>query len=91
MLRSFARDWSEEGAKERSESYSPMLQELQLRLPVEASGQPAPRVIVPGAGLGRLANEIARLGRIVSTLCIAAEGAESNGLLRLSLLMTHRV
>ena len=62
-LRQFAREWSAEGAAERRESFDPLLAELEARLPLAEQAKP-PRVLVPGAGLGRLAYEVARRGYV---------------------------
>ena len=62
-LRQFAREWSAEGAAERRESFDPLLSELEARLPLAEQAKP-PRVLVPGAGLGRLAYEVARRGYV---------------------------
>ncbi|KAJ1613247.1 hypothetical protein OIY81_1070 [Cryptosporidium canis] len=63
-LRQFVRDWSEQGRLERDESYGPMIQALKDYLPIAADSQPSNkiRVLIPGAGLGRLLFEVARLG-----------------------------
>lgn len=58
LLRQLARDWSAEGAAERACAYAPILQILARRFP-SAAGR---RVLVPGAGLGRLVYEICQLG-----------------------------
>ena len=50
------RDWSEEGAEERRQSYGRMLELLERAVP------PPARVLVPGAGLGRLVFECFRRG-----------------------------
>lgn len=55
------RDWSAEGAAERESCYAPLVAALQAELPVSASEKP-PRVLVPGAGAGRLALEVALRG-----------------------------
>ncbi len=67
-LKQFVREWGSEGAKEREQSHSPMLQALQELCPAATSCRAtgaaagAARVLVPGAGLGRLAWEAARCG-----------------------------
>ncbi|GAB9468440.1 hypothetical protein Gpo141_00005756 [Globisporangium polare] len=61
-LHQFVRDWSEEGKKEREMCYAPILKELKRVLPVNPENRNAQRVLVPGAGLGRLALEIAAKG-----------------------------
>jgi carnosine N-methyltransferase len=62
-LKQLVRDWSEEGASERKLCYKPLLDEI-IRLfgHLSPSGRSNVRVLVPGAGLGRLAFEVARLG-----------------------------
>lgn len=55
-LKQFVRDWSEEGAQEREHTYGIILQDLQQFVPKKK------KVLTPGAGLGRLTFEIARLG-----------------------------
>jgi len=62
-LKQFVRDWSEEGKQERESCYKPMkdaLIEYFATVPPEARRNL--RVLVPGAGLGRLAYDIAKLG-----------------------------
>ena len=80
VMRSIARDWTQEGKAERDASYGPIIRELERVLPLSGANggahgaswggahehappnAPPPRVLVPGAGLGRLAWEIARRG-----------------------------
>ena len=75
-LKQFVRDWSDVGKDERDMCYAPILKELENLYPsdkaVDDSGidrtntSPADRsnvkILVPGAGLGRLAYDIARRG-----------------------------
>jgi carnosine N-methyltransferase len=61
-LRQFVREWSAEGAAERNASFGVLLEELQARLPLASAGCPRARVLVPGAGLGRLCYEVAMRG-----------------------------
>ncbi|KAJ3008267.1 hypothetical protein HKX48_008671 [Thoreauomyces humboldtii] len=62
-LRQFARDWSDMGRKEREEAYDPILLELETRFPnLSTEERGALRVLVPGAGLGRLAFDIVKKG-----------------------------
>ena len=56
LLKNMLRDWSEEGAAERQESYGRMLKLLEEHVPRSS------RVLVPGAGLGRLVFECYRRG-----------------------------
>mmetsp|Transcript_56453 Transcript_56453/g.126041 ORF Transcript_56453/g.126041 Transcript_56453/m.126041 type:complete len:403 (-) Transcript_56453:332-1540(-) len=59
-LKQFVREWGEEGEAERSQAHGPLLEALQAGLPL-TQGTEA-RVLLPGAGLGRLAWEVAQLG-----------------------------
>ncbi|XP_067376290.1 carnosine N-methyltransferase isoform X2 [Channa argus] len=61
-IKQFVRDWSEVGQGERDTSYKPIIQEIQRLFPDEQYDVSKVSVLVPGAGLGRLAWEIARLG-----------------------------
>ncbi|KAI0062566.1 N2227-domain-containing protein [Artomyces pyxidatus] len=62
-LKQFVRDWSEKGREEREASYKPLkdaLLEYFSDIPMEERHNF--RVLVPGAGLGRLAYDVAKLG-----------------------------
>jgi len=62
-LRQFVRDWSDEGAGERKQSYKPITEALESyysHYPVDQRYRL--RVLLPGAGLGRLTYDIAKLG-----------------------------
>ena len=59
-LRQLVREWSVEGSIERSACFDPILEVMQSRFTEEARN--SKKVLVPGAGLGRLAWEINRLG-----------------------------
>ncbi|KAJ1984040.1 hypothetical protein H4R34_000902 [Dimargaris verticillata] len=62
-LRQLVRDWSAEGQAERNASYGLILDMLEQQFPKSAEVSRAQRqVLVPGAGLGRLALEIAHRG-----------------------------
>ena len=75
-LKQFVRDWSEIGKAEREMAYTPIMKELDRLYPKEGdrndsgldstSKSSAPRnqikILVPGAGLGRLAFDIANDG-----------------------------
>lgn len=61
MLSHLYRDWSSEGARERAECYDPILGDLDRLYP---STKGDVKVLVPGAGLGRLAYDIAAKGFI---------------------------
>ncbi|GJQ10380.1 hypothetical protein GpartN1_g2171.t1 [Galdieria partita] len=68
ILLHIMRDWSKEGALERGECYQPLIESTRKefeRFCRMSSGRVDPatfRVLVPGAGLGRLAWELAREG-----------------------------
>ncbi|VEL23452.1 unnamed protein product [Protopolystoma xenopodis] len=59
-LKQFVRDWSSEGQAERDSCYKPVLNEL-VDIYKEKDRSTL-HILVPGAGLGRLAWEIAHLG-----------------------------
>lgn len=61
-LRQLVRDWSREGVSERENCYRPILEAAAREFPVESCDRTAIKVLVPGAGLGRLAWELTRLG-----------------------------
>ena len=52
-IKQFAREWGADGAKERAAAHDPILEALQRALPNGAAS--GARVLLPGAGLGRLA------------------------------------
>lgn len=58
-FRHFIRDWSEEGAPERTRIFEPILKVLD-KVPINEREKM--RVLVPGCGLGRLAWEVSELG-----------------------------
>jgi len=60
-LKHFVRDWSEEGRRERCQAFGLVLDALR-RLEHDVSGRRRKRVLIPGAGLGRLAWDISQLG-----------------------------
>lgn len=60
-IRQFYRDWSSEGAHEREACYAPVLQSLHTEFKSHCS-RPDLKILVPGAGLGRLVYEICRAG-----------------------------
>mmetsp|Transcript_42810 Transcript_42810/g.126833 ORF Transcript_42810/g.126833 Transcript_42810/m.126833 type:complete len:364 (+) Transcript_42810:80-1171(+) len=67
LLQTFVREWSAEGQQERKDCFDRLLGALDAHLQPElekasASGSPAPRVLVPGALLGRLPYEVAQRG-----------------------------
>ncbi|KDQ56529.1 hypothetical protein JAAARDRAFT_194531 [Jaapia argillacea MUCL 33604] len=62
-LKQFVRDWSEEGKAEREAAYKPMKDALLAHFENKSAEERSKlRVLVPGAGLGRLAWDIASLG-----------------------------
>jgi len=75
-LKQFVRDWSEVGKEEREMAYIPIMKELHRLYPKEgdrndsgldSTGKSSPprnqiKILVPGAGLGRLAFDIANDG-----------------------------
>ena len=63
-IRQFYRDWSKEGAAEREACYGPILADLD-RLFVDVEDKGKIRVLVPGAGLGRLVLEVCKSGYTV--------------------------
>lgn len=66
-LKHFVRDWSKEGRRERHQTFGLVLDVLK-RLESEVGGRRMKRVLVPGAGLGRLAWEISQLGSFTSSV-----------------------
>jgi carnosine N-methyltransferase len=63
-LRLFIRDWAIEGLEERNSTYKPILEELKnfFANRPKKDFEEGLNVLVPGAGLGRLMYEIAKLG-----------------------------
>ncbi|KAK9236949.1 N2227-like protein-domain-containing protein [Lipomyces kononenkoae] len=59
LLKHFVRDWSEVGDQERSLTFPPILDALQAEFGNDIVQK---RVLVPGAGVGRLAYDISQLG-----------------------------
>lgn len=63
VLKSLARDWSVEGKVERDTAYLPLIQSVLKYLPIPNNKKQKPaapiKLCVPGAGLGRLACELA--------------------------------
>ncbi len=58
VLKNTARDWSEEGAAEREQSYGRIVRELGRLFASRPAGAEPPSVLVPGCGLARLCLEI---------------------------------
>jgi len=61
-LKQFVRDWSREGAAERDACYGPIIADIETRFPCDRLEAAEIQILVPGAGLGRLAYEIAKRG-----------------------------
>ncbi|XP_029019889.1 carnosine N-methyltransferase [Betta splendens] len=61
-IKQFVRDWSEAGQAERDTCYQPIIKEIQRLFPSDQYDVSKVSVLIPGAGLGRLAWEIACLG-----------------------------
>ncbi|CAN0126769.1 unnamed protein product [Scytosiphon promiscuus] len=61
-LRQCMRDWSDEGERERDSSYAAVISELERLCPVKPDTKVHHKVLVPGAGAGRLAYEIVSRG-----------------------------
>lgn len=61
-LRQCMRDWGDEGQEERQKSYGAVIAELERLCPVNPEKKGAQKVLVPGAGEGRLAYEIVSRG-----------------------------
>uniref|UniRef100_UPI00398F5958 carnosine N-methyltransferase isoform X2 n=1 Tax=Pristiophorus japonicus TaxID=55135 RepID=UPI00398F5958 len=61
-IKQFVRDWSDDGKAERDACYRPIIEEIIKHFPEDECNPADMNVLVPGAGLGRLAWEIARLG-----------------------------
>ncbi|RDW90136.1 carnosine N-methyltransferase family protein [Aspergillus mulundensis] len=68
-IRQFYRDWSTEGQAERDACYGPVLRDLDREFPDKLQRGEFVKVLVPGAGLGRLVFELALAG-------FSAEGNE---------------
>ncbi|KAF8153322.1 N2227-like protein-domain-containing protein [Crassisporium funariophilum] len=62
-LKQFVRDWSETGKSERESCYKPMKDALLAHFAyISPERRRNLRVLVPGAGLGRLAYDVAKMG-----------------------------
>ncbi|GIZ00931.1 carnosine N-methyltransferase [Caerostris extrusa] len=62
IFKQLYREWSFEGKEERDMSFKPILEEISMRFPIDQIERSNIQVLVPGAGLGRLPYEIAKLG-----------------------------
>merc|ERR1719273_375637 len=64
-LKSFVRDWSSDGKCERDQCYQPILDEIERIFGhLNTAQRSGTQILVPGAGLGRLAFEIASKGYV---------------------------
>ncbi|XP_011876474.1 PREDICTED: UPF0586 protein C9orf41 homolog isoform X2 [Vollenhovia emeryi] len=61
-IKQLVRDWSVEGAEERKACYQPIVDEILHQFPSDQCTPSDVNILVPGAGLGRLAFEIAKRG-----------------------------
>ncbi|XP_025154614.1 carnosine N-methyltransferase isoform X2 [Harpegnathos saltator] len=61
-IKQLVRDWSVEGTEERTACYQPIIEEILCQFPLDQCTPSNVHILVPGAGLGRLAFEIARRG-----------------------------
>lgn len=61
VFKNLMRDWSQDGAPERTQSYGRICQEAQKQLAGRNPDDPA-KILVPGAGLGRLCLELTNQG-----------------------------
>ncbi|KAK8727405.1 hypothetical protein OTU49_009542, partial [Cherax quadricarinatus] len=61
-IRQIVRDWSSSGEHERSQCYGPIINQIELLFPQDQVCAQDINILVPGAGLGRLAYELARRG-----------------------------
>lgn len=64
VFKQLMRDWSSLGEAERKQCYEPIIAEILEKYPEDSCDRGQIRVLVPGAGLGRLAFEIASRGFI---------------------------
>lgn len=70
-IRGLFRDWSNEGAPERIAAHTPVLNTLRTELSRHEEDKASFRVLVPGAGLGRLVHSISDLGTSVESIDIS--------------------
>lgn len=61
-LKQIARDWSLDGAEEREQCYKPIIDEVALFFPPDSMDVSKVKILVPGAGLGRLMYELSYIG-----------------------------
>ncbi|KAK4310768.1 hypothetical protein Pmani_017693 [Petrolisthes manimaculis] len=61
-IRQIVRDWSPSGERERQQCYGPIINTVEKLFPLDKGGRGDIKVLVPGAGLGRLAYDLAKRG-----------------------------
>lgn len=61
-LKQIARDWSSDGETERQQSYQPIIDEVSRLFPPNGVDVTNVKILVPGAGLGRLMYELSYIG-----------------------------
>lgn len=61
-IRQIVRDWSPSGAHERTQCYGPIISKIEELFPQDTVCAEEVSILVPGAGLGRLAYELAKRG-----------------------------
>lgn len=61
-IKQIYRDWTEEGSIEREKCYKPIIEEIEKHFPENECNRGDIKVLIPGAGLGRLAFEVAKRG-----------------------------
>ena len=86
VIKHFVRDWSEEGRKERSSIFEPVLDVLRH---VGGENRKDTKVLVPGCGLGRLAWEISQLGSRLSAFISSSHSLQALTRLRMTSLLTR--
>ena len=73
LLAHLARDWSADGATARAKTHRPVLRALRrVELQWRRRGAAALRVLVPGAGMGRLAWEVCFMGHPIDSIGYSA-------------------
>lgn len=80
-LHQLMRDWSCEGEEERRQSYGVVVEELERLCPVNSDKNQAVKVLVPGAGLGRLTMEIVARGYACAGASVALQDVQPVGCL----------
>ncbi|KAF5010751.1 hypothetical protein FDECE_3106 [Fusarium decemcellulare] len=66
-LKHYVRDWTEPGASERDGPFSNLVKTLKGLFPERDGAEPV-KMLLPGAGLGRLGHDIAKLGGFEVTI-----------------------